>query len=283
MTTDIKGLADLSAIECQGQKLIVDHHGAKVLGLFFHDNNVLFYDEEDIAHSGIPLCFPSFGPLKNGEFLHNGKNYPMKQHGFARDFVFDLIERGENFLTFELKSSAQTLERFPFEFTFQVRYTLASNSLKIDFDCKNNSTEKLPLAPGVHPYFSVDDAQKIFFTSKATKGNNNLQNYDAVPAKDILPVSQENGVLLYQITGTPDLHLIDHGLHETLIKPGKLSPLKMTADAEVFKRMAIWRNSENAGFICIEPANVQNALNEKAILVESGESFKTQVSITAVE
>ncbi|NQZ59199.1 MAG: hypothetical protein HRT88_17230 [Lentisphaeraceae bacterium] len=283
MNTKFKGLAKLSALEFQGQKLVIDHHGAKVIGLFFNDTNILFYDEEDIAHSGIPLCFPAFGALKNNKFLYEGKTYNMKQHGFIRDSVFTLNERGENFLTFELKSNAQTLEKFPFDFSFQVRYTLDDGKLHISLDFKNESLTKMPLAPGLHPYFAVDNPKDISFSSLATEGNDQLQDFAVVPVSDVFPLFENDQELLYHVQGTPILHLINHGLHETVIKPGSLAKIKMSADPQVFNRMVIWRNTENAPFICVEPANKLDDLNQKPIWVNAGESFNTELIISSAE
>src|SRR5436190_15802928 len=41
-----------------------------------------------------PVLFPIVGRVKNDEYRHRGKTYPMKQHGFARDFRFDWMEQG---------------------------------------------------------------------------------------------------------------------------------------------------------------------------------------------
>ena len=52
-----------------------------------------------------PILFPIVGRLKNDELHHDGKTYPMTQHGFARDLPFDWIEQGPQSCTLHLEDS----------------------------------------------------------------------------------------------------------------------------------------------------------------------------------
>ncbi|WDE99023.1 hypothetical protein PQO03_14390 [Lentisphaera profundi] len=263
-------------LEYGQNRIEVDSYGAKVLGLYLGgDHNILFYDENDISHSGIPLCFPGFGPLKEGKFQNAGKDYEMNQHGFVRNSVFDLIARGDNFLNFQLESNFYTKEKFPFNFLFQVSYTLSEKELIIDLWIKNQSRQVMPLAPGIHPYFAVKEPNGLSFTSLAKNANNNLLNYEVVEASTVLTPSEQS----YHIKGAPDLHLIDHTLQETMIYRKGESNLKMTADPNIFNRMVIWRKSEDSKYVCIEPAYEQNGLNENPIAILPGKAFETRVVI----
>ena len=257
----------------------VDCYGAKVLGLSLAGEDILFYDENDISHSGIPLCFPGFGPLKNGVFTHAGENYEMGQHGFFRDSIFSLIAQGRDFLTFQLNSSVQTHRFYPFDFLFQVTYTLSEKGLHMDFWMKNESKESLPLAPGVHPYFKVENPNQIQFSSDAIIGNNNLQGYEETEAKQLIDLEGFQNDQRYRIKGCPDLHLIDHKLKETHLYRGAQSSLKIVSDSQVFNRMVIWRKTSDSKSICIEPAYEQNGLNQNPIEIAPGKSFTTRVSI----
>ena len=40
-----------------------------------------------------PVLFPIVGSLNNGSYRYEGKEYPMSQHGFARDMEFELLRQ----------------------------------------------------------------------------------------------------------------------------------------------------------------------------------------------
>lgn len=42
---------------------------------------------------------------------------------------------------------------------------------------KNSSRKIMTIAPGVHPYFAVDNPMEIFLNTKAERGNNNSDSY----------------------------------------------------------------------------------------------------------
>ncbi|MDE5865704.1 MAG: aldose 1-epimerase family protein, partial [Lachnospiraceae bacterium] len=66
-----------------------------------------------------PVLFPIVGGLRNGEYIHNKKSYPMGQHGFARDMEFILKSQTNREIWFSLKSNEETLKIFPYEFLLE--------------------------------------------------------------------------------------------------------------------------------------------------------------------
>ncbi len=263
--------------------VVVDSHGAKVLSIDVDGREVLFYDETDIGHSGIPLCFPSFGPLENGEFIVGEKTYPMNQHGFIRDSSFDLEVGDPGLLTCTLKSNEETKKHYPFDFEFTVTYRVLLTGLAIRFQFKNNSETTIPLAPGVHPYFAVEDSNEVSFTTGALSGNDNSSDYDITLIEDagVFEIQEEldNGLCQVLVTNAPDMHLTNHNLDTTIIGTGHEEQVVMESDPEVFNRMTIWRKDATVPYICVEPAYVQNGINEDPIEVHAGNTFDTVLSI----
>ncbi|WDE98345.1 hypothetical protein PQO03_21265 [Lentisphaera profundi] len=257
--------------------VVCDTYGAKILAFYVDGKNILFYEEDDISHSGIPLCFPSFGPLENNAFVWKGKTYPMKQHGFIRDNDFELLSQDESSLSLVLRSSQKTKERYPFDFEFIVNYQLTSDDLVMTYEFKNLSNESLPLAPGIHPYFAVDNPSEITFSSKAEKVYDNLQDYTLV-AMDKTECFEDMGEQKYRIHGAPDLHIIGHNESKNILNLGN-PKVEMTFDTNDFPRFTIWRKSADVPYICFEPANGKNALNAKPFLVPPNQSWKTSVSL----
>ena len=59
-------------------------------------NNETFQDEEANVRGGIPILFPISGQLENGEYEWEGISYTMKNHGFARNMPWEVIETWGN-------------------------------------------------------------------------------------------------------------------------------------------------------------------------------------------
>src|SRR5271168_3374731 len=85
-----------------------------------------------------PILFPIVGRLKNDELHHDGKTYPMTQHGFARDLPFDWIAQGPHSCTLQLEDSAATRPRYPFAFRLAVTYAVRENQLEVTLALTNS-------------------------------------------------------------------------------------------------------------------------------------------------
>ena len=101
-----------------------------------------------------PVLFPVVGCLKDDKIVVDGQDYSLSRHGFARDNEFELIEESESCLRYRLSSSEQTLKVFPYEFQFDIIYTLEAKSLMISYEVSNPSSKELIYSLGGHPAFN---------------------------------------------------------------------------------------------------------------------------------
>ena len=134
----------------------INHFGAELFSLKNRQNKEYIWDGNPAfwgKHS--PVLFPIVGTLKNNSYLYNEVEYHLSRHGFARDMVFDLIDKKEDYAVFALQSSAKTLEMYPFEFELQLIYTLNENSLNIGYKVINNGKSMMPFSIGAHPAFAL--------------------------------------------------------------------------------------------------------------------------------
>lgn len=280
-----KGLGAVTKLEKNGVTLVVDAVGAKVLAIEVAEQNILFYDEDDIKHSGIPICLPYFGPLRGGSFSVEGTNYEMGQHGFFRDSTFEVTSNGDA-ITCTLSESDTTLKNYPYAFTFTAKYTLVDKGISMQFTLENRDTKEMAIAPGFHPYFAVDNPEEIYFTTKAVDGNDSLQDFKTVTIEEsgVFEVTKEEaGVRTLHVVNAPDMHLLNHGLQSTRITPGTLPQIELIADMTTLNRMTIWRDNPSSDSICIEPAYEENALNKgTAITIAAGAAFTTEITIKQV-
>ena len=74
--------------------------------------------------------FPYVGRLTDGQYLLDGKTYPMTIHGFCIGTDFAVTEQTESSIRFTLRSNEKTLSMYPFHFAFHVCYTLRGNQIR---------------------------------------------------------------------------------------------------------------------------------------------------------
>lgn len=101
-----------------------------------------------------PILFPIVGRL-NGDVLRvDEREYVMKQHGFARRTMFEIVEADEARAVFRLRDSDETRAVYPFAFRLDVAFTLTGATLAIDVTIANPADAPLPASFGFHPAFA---------------------------------------------------------------------------------------------------------------------------------
>ena len=256
--------------------------GAKILSINIDGNNILFYDENDIKHSGIPICLPFFGPLRNGILKVENEEYKIGQHGFFRDSEFEMYNAGGKIIAI-LKSTSETMKIWPFQFNFRATFEIFGNGLKMNFIFKNKDTKNMNLAPGFHPYFRVKNRDEVYITTSAQNGNDSLNNFTETKLEqtDVFDIVEEkDNIKKLHIKNTPNIQLIDHQLQDTSIIPGDNSEIVLSSDMNIFNRMTVWRPKTDVDYICVEPSFVENAVNTgDGITLKKGGELKISISI----
>ena len=134
--------------------------------------DILYLDRERFkepnlsVRGGVPILFPICGNLPDNTYQHQGRNYTLKQHGFARDLPWQVSKQSTETaasLTLELNSNEATRQVYPFDFQLIFTYQLQGNSLRIHQKVINLSPEKMPFSIGFHPYFQVTDKTRLSF------------------------------------------------------------------------------------------------------------------------
>ena len=119
-----------------------------------------------------PVLFPIVGSVWDGEYRSKGqkgileageayveRSFKMGQHGFARDMVFQLIDdepdaEGNPQLLYVLRSSEETLKKYPYRFRLEIGYVLKGNVVEVIWRVMNPSREEeLKFQIGAHPAF----------------------------------------------------------------------------------------------------------------------------------
>ncbi|WKN42221.1 aldose 1-epimerase family protein [Tunicatimonas pelagia] len=100
-----------------------------------------------------PVLFPIVGRLKDDQYQWNNDTYSMSQHGFARDHNFSVIDQSNAEITFGLTASPETQKMYPFNFVFDIRYTLQENELTVAYRVANQGQDEMLFSIGAHPAF----------------------------------------------------------------------------------------------------------------------------------
>ena len=100
-----------------------------------------------------PVLFPIVGRLAGDRLRHDGQDYRLTQHGFARDRRFGWLAREDAACRLVLADDAETRARFPFPFRFEIGFTVAKDRLRVTYALLNPGATTLPASFGAHPAF----------------------------------------------------------------------------------------------------------------------------------
>lgn len=217
-----------------------------------------------------PVLFPFVGRLKNDQYSYMGKTYHLPQHGFARNYNFEVIHQTENELTFELEADESTLENYPFHFNLQLKYTLDANCLNLEYRVENTGSEIMYFSLGAHPAFVLNDdidSYSIAF-EKEEQFNRHLldaglrnQQSEIVPMQgNILPLKKdffENDAIVIKGMQSNVLSLINK--HQQKV---------ISLEANDYPYYGIWAKSPFP-FVCLEPWDgIADSINATSELTE---------------
>ena len=167
-----------SVVRLKSEFLEVDisPQGAEMVALRDRHGHDLLWNGDPAFWTGrAPLLFPIVGRLPNDQLVHDGKVYPMAQHGFARRRAFTLEEATEREVRLALHADDETLKQYPFPFSLTVTYRLEEATLSLAVEVANTGTGVLPASVGFHPAFrwplpyggTRDDHRLVFEKAEA--------------------------------------------------------------------------------------------------------------------
>ena len=275
----------------------VDSHGAELKSLKKQDTGTEYMWCGDAKYWGrtSQVLFPFVGGVKDRKYRAKGKTYTMTQHGFARDMDFTLLSQTDDEIWFELRSSEETLEKYPYEFILKLGYRIDGNKTEVLWQVENPGTETLHFSIGGHPAFNcpiepdacqaecfVDfgDAEEVISTRISENGlaTNFMDVYGLTDGKLAL---RDN---LFE----HDALVIENRQTDTaaLCRSDGTRYVTITMDAPLF---GIWSPAgKQAPFVCIEPwhgrcdnENFQGTLEERQWdnQVSPGETWKASYTI----
>lgn len=133
----------------------INPFGAELTSLTDRQGRELMTDADPAFWGGhAPILFPIVGRLSGDVLRVDGREYAMKQHGFARRSTFAVVEAGESRAVFRLTDTDETRRAYPFAFQLDLAFSLADATLSIEATVANPGDAPLPASFGFHPAFA---------------------------------------------------------------------------------------------------------------------------------
>ncbi len=253
--------------------------------------------DEKFWKRSAPVLFPFVGSLKDKKYTVDGNDYPMGQHGFARDMEFSVVSETTDEAWFELRSNDDTLAKFPFEFVLKIGYRLDGNDIKVTWHVENPGDKELLFSIGGHPAFmcpvTEDGKQSDYYLKfDADKAlTYGLLSSDGLLDRDdyLLGVDINGYCAIDEHMFDKDALIIEHfqASKVSLCTPDKKPYLTVSFDAPLF---GLWSPAgKGAPFVCIEPwygrcdrADFGGELKDREYgnVLAAGEIFEKSYDIT---
>ncbi|MHB9095717.1 MAG: aldose epimerase family protein [Eubacteriales bacterium] len=243
----------------------------KGIPLLYLDRETLL-DPNKNVRGGNPVLFPICGPLEDGRYTLDGRQYEMKQHGLARNMRWEVADvacsEASARITLKTASDAQTREAYPFDFSLSFTYLIEAGRITIEQRYLNNSPADMPFYAGFHPYFYAPGAKAVYL---------NIPSGSCYDIKSGLTV-EYNGKL--NLNAQPETNLVFTDLCENRVSFDRTDGYRVTVKFDdSFRYIVLW-NLQNKEFLCVEPWMGSNYdLNkEKARILKPGEELSAVVS-----
>lgn len=205
-----------------------------------------------------PTLFPMVGNTFSKTYEINGKSYAMKNHGLIRYMTLKQQEGEEGEIVMTADSDEQTLQQYPFDFHYEIHYTLSGSQLTIRYLITNTGEEVMPFSFGLHPGFLCPLCEGETFEDYTIRFSNPEKLTQIVMDPQGLQSYSEQDVEMQELK-------LDYQLFETyatLIYKGMKSAyvtLKGPKEHGVklsisgYPLFAVWTAKRDAPFVCLEP------------------------------
>ena len=245
-------------LQSGGIEATVKAHGAELCSLKDEQRAELIWQAGAAWPRHAPLLFPIVGRLKNDELRHRGKTYPMTQHGFARDQVFEWAERDATSCSLVLRDSPATRARYPFAFRLTVGYRLQAADLHVTLEIANTGEEMLPASIGAHPAFSwplregvAKESYGLTFSDVEAEPVRRLKDGLMREKPEPTPVHGKTLALSERLFDD-DAVILDRLASRSVLYAADKGP-SLAISWDRFRELGIWSKPGGAGFLCIEP------------------------------
>ena len=284
-------------LENEALSIDVNPKGAELSRIFSKTTGLEYqWDGDPALWAGrSPVLFPFVGTLKHDTYYHNGNKYHLPRHGFARNMMFEKTSAEKESVAFSLKSSADTLDRYPFPFQLEVIHRLSGDIIFVQYRVTNTGSDTMYFSIGGHPAFRIPLEKGLEysdyyyeFSDEENSGRWPLSHEGLVEA---MPTTLLEHTRKLQLTR--DLFVNNAIILKWLnSKTVKLKTDRSSHGVEFhfggFPFLGLW-SAKDADFVCIEPwcgladsvnADQQLIHKEGIEILSPGQVFEREWSVT---
>ena len=249
-------------LENEYLKLTVASLGAEVVSLVRKSDGVEHIWQADPAvwRCHAPVLFPHCGKVVDGTIHAKGRDFPAKQHGFAREMETVLVSQTPEKLVLALESNPETQERFAYAFRLVSTFTLEGDTVHHTLTVENLDSEKLPFGIGYHPAFAIPFDDQHTFSDYELR----FSDVESPLCLNCLPtglLQKDHYYLGSNIQTIPiDENLFANDSHCMVgLRSGSLGIYEkgtgraVVCDISEFPYTLIWSKPGVPKFVCIEP------------------------------
>lgn len=275
--------------------------GAELYGFYDKetDTEVIWQGDPTYWERRSPILFPFVGRVNGGYYTHKGIDYPMGQHGFARDMEFEFAGQTEDSLIHRLTYTEETLKIYPFLYELKVIHRLEGKKLSVIWEVTNLGEDTMYFSIGGHPAFNVPartgeskfDYSLTFYGDKAPEYILVDLELSAANIDEVYPLELKD----HQLPITEHLFDKDALIFDDyqIEKIGIAYPDKtpyVTMDCKGILSMGIWsKPNPQTPFVCLEPwigrvdncgfnGELKDKYGEQSLA--AGKTFNAQYDIT---
>lgn len=207
-----------------------------------------------------PILFPIVGKVNNSKYRVDGKEYELPQHGLARVSEFNMIDKKDDEITFELKYSHESLKVYPYKFSLKSNYSLENNTVKVTYTVENIDDKTIYFSIGSHPAFMCPINKNEELTDCYLEFNKeenservdlNVQGYLTHNKEKCLENTTK--LKLYKELFKNDALVFNDLKSNVMTIKSEKSDKSLEFDFTGFPFMGIWAPKDGAPFVCIEP------------------------------
>lgn len=229
--------------------------GATVTSWIHDSIEILFLSKQAVLdgtkpiRGGIPIVFPQFG---TGDILVNGAG--TKQHGFARDKIWEVVSVEEERAVLRLRADEETKTVYPYDFELHYRVELREGALYTEL--KIMALTDLQFTALLHTYFRVEHIGDVL-----VKGFEGLTYKDKLTGQKVKEqsnsISIESEVDRIYLNAPPKLSL-NLGQHQIRVEKSESLPDAVLWNPWINKSKAMsdFGDEEYKEMVCLEPGCV---------------------------
>ena len=231
------------------------------------DREVLWCAEPSVWNRHAPVLFPFVGKCYEGAYVHDGKEYGMTPHGFARDMDFEPLLCDMDECWFRLKDTPETYEKYPFHFEVEIGHRLEGRTIEVMWKVANTDSGEMLFMMGGHPAFQVPEGKSIYdftfeFNRRGCREGRftdclhylapNAKGYEKEELQGVLKLSEGRVPLTKGFFDTALTYMFDEAQVSSVSLIVDGSPY-VTLECSDFPYLGIWTMEATHPFVCLEP------------------------------